>query len=224
MAKKTTNVATQEQPQKQTLQITAPNLMTANFVVFGSSPYVQNKFSAKAKAMMKAKQEAGSTAKKGAKRDAKNFQECYEESQYRPSGATWPNGAIPATAFKAAMVAACRLVDFKMTDAKQCVHVEADGYDPEEGVPLVKITKGKPRYFEQAVRNESGVADIRARPLWDEGWEATVRITFDADRFTISDVANLLLRAGTQVGIGEGRMASRKCVGLGWGAFRIKDK
>jgi len=30
-----------------------------------------------------------------------------------------------------------------------------------------------------------------------------------------------LLRAGKQVGIGEGRQASRMCAGLGWGAFSI---
>ena len=119
------------------------------------------------------------------------------------------------------MVAACRLVDFKMTDAKQCVYIECDGFDKDERIPLVRITKGKPEYFEQAVRNETGVADIRARPIWEEGWEAVVRVTYDADRFTLEDVSNLLMRAGSQVGIGEGRQASRKCVGLGWGAFEI---
>lgn len=203
--------------------ITPPNLQTATFTVVGTSPYVQNKFSNKAKEQMKKKQEAGSQSRKGSKKEPKNFRECYEEAQYKPSGAEWPNGAVPATAFRAAMVAACRLVDFKMTDAKQCVYVEADGYDADEAVPLIKITKGKPKYHEQPVRNETGVADIRARPMWEPGWQALVRITFDADRFSLEDVANLLQRAGTQVGIGEGRMASRKCVGLGWGAFRITE-
>ncbi len=207
-----------------TVQISAPSLQTAAFRIIGTTPYVQNKFSAKAKAMMKAKQEAGSQAKKGAKRDAKNFKECYEEAQYKPAGEEWKKGAIPATAFKAAMVAACRLVDFKMTHAKQCVYIEADGFDRDEQVPLIRITKGQPEYFEQAVRNETGVADIRARPMWQKGWEAIVRITYDAERFSLEDVSNLLMRAGAQVGIGEGRMASRKCVGLGWGAFTIASE
>lgn len=203
------------------VQITAPNLQEAAFKIRGTSPYVQHKFSAKAKEQMRAKQVAGSTARKGSKREGKDFDECYRQAQYIPSVGKWPNGAIPATAIKAAMVSACRLVDFKMTDAKQCVYVEADGYDKDEQIPLLKITKGKPKHFEQVVRNETGVADIRARPMWDAGWEAVIRITFDADRFTLKDVANLLHRAGKQVGIGEGRMASRKCVGLGWGEFSI---
>lgn len=216
--------AKKEKPAEIGVSISPPNLQTAEFCIVGTSPYVQNKFSAKAKAMMKAKQEAGSTAKKGSKKESKNFKECYEEAQYKPSGQKWPNGAIPATSIKAAMVAACRLTDFQMTLAKQCVYVEADGYDADERTPLIKITKGKPTYFEQAVTLATGVADLRARPLWEPGWESNVRITFDADRFTLEDVTNLLMRAGSQVGIGEGRQASRKCVGIGWGAFTISGK
>jgi hypothetical protein len=206
------------------LHITAPNLREACFTIVGTSPYVQNKFSQKAKDEMKAKQEAGTTATKSRKKTAKNFKQCYEDAKYKPDKGTWPNGAIPATAIRAAMVAACRLVDFKMTEAKQCVYVEADGYDKGERIPLIKITKGKPTYFEQALRVANGNPDIRPRPLWEPGWEAKVRITYDADRFTLEDVANLLSRAGSQVGIGEGRQASKMCVGLGWGAFRLKSR
>lgn len=205
----------------QQVTISAPNLQTATFRIVGTSPYVQHKFSEKARQQMKAKQEAGSTARKGTKREPKDFEQCYEEAKYKPDTGSWPKGAIPATAIRAAMVSACRLVSFKMTDSKQAFFIEADGYG--EGIPLIKITKGKPQYFEQPVRNETGVADIRARPMWAPGWEADVRITFDADVFTLADVANLLMRAGLQVGIGEGRMASRRCVGIGWGAFRIKE-
>src|SRR5690606_38654734 len=105
---------------------------------------------------------------------------------------------IPAASFRAAMVSACRTVGFKMTHAKLGFMVVADGFTADEGVPLVQFTKGEPHYFEQAVRNESGVADIRARPMWDEGWEAVIRIRFDADMFSLSDIANLLHRAGEQ--------------------------
>ncbi len=204
--------------------ISAPNLVTISLLIRGNSPYVQNKFSQKAKEQMKRKQVEGGTYKPD-KGKPKDFMACYEDAQYKPDKGSWPNGAIPATAFKASMVAACRLVDgFKMTEAKQCVYVEADGYDRDEGIPLVKITKGKPKYFEQALRVANGNPDIRPRPKWDEGWEAKVRITYDADRFTKSDVCNLLMRAGAQVGIGEGRQASRMCVGVGWGSFKIVNR
>jgi len=203
------------------VQITPPNLKMGIFTIKGTSPYVQHKFSQKAKEQMKAKQLAGSQAKKSTKREPRDFVRDYQEAKYAPTKGNWPNGAIPATAIKAAMVSACRLCDYKMTDAKQCVYIEADGYDEDERIPLIKITKGKPLPFEQALRVANGNPDIRVRPLWEEGWEAIVRITYDADRFTQVDVANLLQRAGAQVGIGEGRTASRMCVGLGWGAFII---
>lgn len=203
------------------LAIPKANLVTSAFKIVGKSPYVQQKFSQKAKEEIKAKQLAGSTTTKSRKkREPKNFKQCYEDAMYKPQKGNWR--AIPATAIKASMVAACRLVDFKMTDAKQCIYIEADGYDKDELTPLIKITKGKPKYFEQALRIPSGGTDVRARPMWEPGWEAVVRITYDADRFTAQDVLNLLARAGSQVGIGEGRQASRMCVGLGWGSFEVQ--
>jgi len=58
--------------------------------------------------------------------------------------------------------------------------------------------------------------------MWREGWEAVVHITFDADMLTATDVANLLSRAGMQVGIGEGRPDSKSSCGMGWGTFAVR--
>ena len=88
----------------------------------------------------------------------------------------------------------------------------------------MRITKGEPVYHEAIVSLPNGSPDIRARPMWREGWEAVVRIRFDGDQFTTSDVANLLARAGMQVGVGEGRPDSSKSAGMGWGLFRVKDR
>lgn len=201
--------------------ISAPNIVTVDFRIIGTAPYVQNKFSAKARQQMKEKQEAGSKAKKGTAREPKNFQECYEAAMHKT-----PEGwfGIPAPAFRNAMVSACRMVGFKMTHAKLSVFVEADGFDADDATPLVKITKGKPAYFESAVRNESGVCDIRARPKFVEGWEAVVRVKYDADQFSLTDISNLMMRAGMQVGIGEGRPDSKSSTGMGWGTFVLGDK
>ena len=216
VAKKTTPKTKEE-----SVSISAPNLATRDFRIIGTSPYVQERFSQKARRAMKEKMLQGDQPTKRAKRAPKDFDAAYQGAMYFPEGENWPNGAIPATQIKAAMIGACRLIDFKMTDLKQCVYVEADGYD-DENIPLVRITKGKPEPFEQALPNTNGNRDIRVRPKWKAGWEATVRVTYDADRFSLQDVANLLLRAGTQSGIGAGRQASRRCAGLGWGAFTIK--
>lgn len=196
--------------------IKAPNLTTAKFSICGNAPYVQNAFPAKAREMMRAKQAAGSTAKKGAKREAKDFAECYEQAQHR-SRDGWHG--IPAAGIRAALISACRLVGFQMTRAKLSVFVVADGFDTLDGTPLVRI-HGEPHYVEHAVRNESGVADIRPRPMWDE-WTAEVTLRWDADQFTTVDVANLLHRAGLQVGIGEGRPDSKNSAGMGWGTFDV---
>lgn len=202
------------------LAISAPNFKTAEFKIVGTAPYVQNRFSHKAMEMMKAKQEAGSTANKGKKREPKDFKACYEQAMHKTKDG---KHGIPATAFRNAMVSACRMVGFKMTHAKLSVFVEADAFDPVDQTPLVFITKGKPEYFESATRNETGVADIRPRPMWRPGWEATVRVRFDGDQFQLQDVANLLMRVGTQVGIGEGRPDSKNSCGMGWGLFSLKD-
>lgn len=207
-------------PIQKEVTIKAPNFQNAEFTIIGTAPHVQNAFPQKAKEQMKAKQEAGTQSKKGKAREAKNFQECYEQSQHI-SKEGW-NG-IPASAFRAAMVSACRTVGFKMTIAKLGVFVLPDGFDRADGTPLVKITKGKPHYVEHSVRLETGVTDIRARAMWDEGWEALVRIRYDADLFTVEDITNLLMRVGIQVGVGEGRPDSKKSSGMGWGTFSIKN-
>jgi len=85
----------------------------------------------------------------------------------------------------------------------------------------VKITQGEPHKVTHHVRNATGVADIRARPMWDPGWQAQVQVQFDEDQFKIQDVYNLFSRVGLQVGIGEGRNDSKNSAGMGWGSFRL---
>lgn len=207
MAKKTVEV-----------QINAPNFQYVELLIIGTAPYVQNKFSAKAQAQMRGVQEAGSTARGKKKRDPKDFKAGYEQAKHK-SDEGWCG--IPAPAFRNAMVSACRIVGWPMTRAKLAVFCEATGFDAEDGTPLVKITKGKPKYAEHYVRNETGVVDIRPRPMWQPGWEAVVTIKYDADMFTQKDIVNLMHRVGEQVGIGEGRPDSKKSCGMGWGTFKL---
>lgn len=198
------------------ITIKPANIQEIEFQIKGTAPYVQARFSAKAMQAMKAKHEAGGTAKKGSARQARDFEDDYQQA-FHVSTDGWYG--IPAGAFRQAMISACRLVGFKMTLAKLSVFVHANGFDRIDGVPLVKIY-GVPEKTEMAVRNATGVADIRVRPMWRE-WDAFVRVNYDADQFTPTDVANLFARVGKQVGIGEGRPDSRESAGLGWGTFAI---
>jgi hypothetical protein len=212
-------------PKPKTLLIQPPKIQTALFRIRGTAPYVQHRFATKAKEQMKAKQEAGSTAKKGGNRAAKDFMAEYEAAMYKIAAANGkPEGyGIPAPAFRNAMISACRILGFPMTRAKMGVFVEADAFDAADGTPLIRILKGTPHYTEMPVRLETGVIDIRVRPMWDAGWEADVRVRFDADMFTLEDIGHLLLRAGVQVGIGEGRPDSKKSCGMGWGLFDLVE-
>lgn len=205
---------------KQAVAITAPNIHTTPFKIVGTAPLVQNKFSMRTLEQMAADQAAGPSAKKAKKRDAKDFDQCVREATHI-SDEGWEG--IPASAFRAGLISTCRLLGFPMTLAKLSIFVKADGYERDRfGVqPLVRITKGKSKRTDFAVRNATGVADIRPRPMWDEGWEAVVTISYDADQFTAEDVANLLARMGQQVGIGAGRPDSKDSAGMGWGTFMI---
>jgi hypothetical protein len=203
---------------KQEVVVRPLNEITAQFRIRGNAPYCQNKFSGKAKQLMIETQEAGSQNKKGKKREAKDFDSLYEGAKHTTADG-WHG--IPAPAFRCALIDSCRTAGFTMTMAKMTVFVKADGFDVEDGTPLVRITKGEPKRVDSPVRNASGVADIRSRPVWDPGWEAVVTVKFDGDAFTLSDVTNLLVRAGTQNGIGEGRPNSKASAGIGWGTFDV---
>ncbi len=204
----------------QHVQIAAPNLRTVTFKLIGTSPLVQLRFSQKSMNAMMDKMKAGPTAKGKKVRDARNFDDDFEQAKHI-SEEGWCG--VPAGAFRAAMISACRLVGFKMTLAKLSVFIEADGLDAVDGVPLVKIIGDEPIQNIMAVRNATGVADIRCRPMWKE-WSISLRVRYDADQFSLQDISNLLARVGQQVGIGEGRPDSRESAGLGWGCFRLEDK
>lgn len=202
----------------ESLTIQAPKMAVATFEIEGSSPYMQCRMSQKALNTMREKQSLGSQAKKGKKREPRDFDADYEGAFHRSEDG-WCG--IPAAAFRSAMIDVCRVVGFKMTLAKMSVFVLPDGFDAVDGLPLVRIYGREPERTEMAVRNQTGVVDIRARPMWRAGWKAQVRIRYDTDQFSREDVAHLLLRAGLQCGLGEGRAFSKESYGMGFGEFTI---
>lgn len=197
------------------ITIAPPNIHTVIALISGTAPYVQNKFAAKAAIM--ATQQEGNTAKSKKKRDPKDFDALYKAAQHISIDG-WHG--MPAAGFRNAMIEACRLVGYHMTKAKMSVFVVGNGFDAE-GTPLVKM-EGKPERIDSHVRNDSGVIDIRARPMWKK-WSAKVSIQYDADQFRQQDVFNLLARAGMQVGVGEGRPFSKDSCGMGWGTFKVES-
>ena len=203
------------------VEIKPPNFRINSIPIIGTAPYVTNKMTDGSRAAMRAgmtgENKKDKTSKRG--RPDKDFQADFQGSQHRDVEKSWVG--IPAPAFRSAMVRACGLANVVMTEGKQCFFVEADGID-SDGIPLVRIAKGKPEYFEALVKNSNGSSDLRARAKFATGWEATLRVKFDADIFSEQTVANLVERAGITVGVGAGRPFSSKSSGCGWGTFEIK--
>lgn len=202
------------------MTITPPKMMRAVFTIAGISPLMIAKFSHKALQTIKAKHEAGSQAKSKKVREARDFNADVEAARH-VSIDGWDG--IHAAAFRNGMIDACRLTDLKMTQARLSIFCVEDGYDKDDGVPLVRIhSKGGYESSIMPVRNASGTLDLRARPMWKD-WTMDVTLEYDADLMSLQDIGNLMSRVGLQVGIGEGRPYSSKGNGLGFGRFQILE-
>ena len=194
--------------------ISAPKFNTVEVVLQGTAPLVVARFSKKAELM--AKMAEGSSAKSKKERTARDYDKEAEDARYRaPEG--WEG--VNAAAFRAGMISACRLVGFKMTLAKLSVFIEADAFDKQDGIPLVRVY-GKSETFTAHTRNATGVVDVRSRPMYRE-WAIKLRVRFDADQFNVQDVYNLIARVGGQVGLCEGRPDSKSSAGCGFGTFEV---
>lgn len=200
------------------LRISPPNMAVARFTIRGTAPLMTARFSKKAEIM--ASQAEGNPAKNRKARGAKDFAADAQAASYIAREGWY---GMHAAAFRNACISACRVSGYKMTIAKLSIFALADGYDREEGVPLVRITKGEPQMSVMPVRNRTGVLDMRSRPMWPEGWEMKVGMRYDADQFSLTDITNLLMRVGMQVGVGEGRPDAKEGNGLGYGLFDIVE-
>ena len=121
---------------------------------------------------------AGSQTRKGKKREPKDFDAVYKGAMHISEEGWY---GIPASALRAAMVDACRLVGFRMTIAKLSVFVDADGIDADDGQPLVRLTVGTPVRKDMAVKLANGSTDILARPFFNP-WAAEPTLTWDGDQ------------------------------------------
>ncbi len=109
----------------------------------------------------------------------------HQRDVYRSHDGRWHG--IPPGLFRRALGTAARFI-----------FVESDGVNAR-GDPLAKIVGGEPVVHETEVRCATGT-DVIRRLMWCQ-WELKLRVTFDANQFSLSDVSSLLERAG-QIGIG----------------------
>lgn len=178
----------------------------------GTSPLIVNRWSEKAKEMMLSAQQTKVRVKKDPKDPVANF----EAARYR-----LPNGVdgFPAVAFKAAIADATRFFDKSITKVlvKQSILVVGEG--PDQLVPLEyeSITMR-----EDAVRNASGVADLRYRPqYWP--WTVNLKVRSIKGQFDYESLLALVDAAG-QGGIGEWRPSAPKSASGTFGTFEVADQ
>jgi len=202
------------------ITIKAPDLRVIRLTIRGDAPLVLCRFGEKARREIRDKQARGSkaAAERGKGREARKPAEEYAEARHI-SHEGWDG--IMASAFRRAMVDACRVGGITMVMAKMSLFIVPDGIDAKDSSPLVRITKGEPHQHEAYTRPQFNVTTLAHRPMWAPGWEAVVSIRFNADYVDGQSVANLLARAGQQIGVGEGRPFSKNSTGCGWGTFTI---
>jgi hypothetical protein len=200
--------------------------------VIGESPLVVHKFSEKARKEMLDKQMGvpkGPREKKIPERDflnalypmtgkviemSGNSPDDFRSPVLERSGdEVYAKGryGFPAGGIRKAIIAAARQVDgLTMTFLRGTIFVLGEGENN-----LVEIS-GRAQMREDTVRLESGVADIRHRPMWNP-WSMKLRIQFNANALTAGQVAHLVETAGFSVGIAENRPEK----GGDWGRFSI---
>jgi hypothetical protein len=168
---------------------------------FEGVPLVMNKFSEKARQQMADKQQ-----KKGqGPREAKDPEACFRGAMHLMPGAKatdeHPDLGFPAAGFRKAMIEAAnsKTNGVSKTTARGAVFVLGD-----DETNLVRIHYREVRMREDAVKNDSGVADLRYRPELVE-WRADLSVQFDEGLISPEQVVNLLARAGFSVGVGESR-------------------
>lgn len=183
---------------------------TIEIDIEGVTPVIPHKWSEKALRMMR---ESQSGPKARAKREPKNPLDEAEGSLWiMPDGVT---PGLPATAFKAAIVGACRYYDgITMTAIKSALFVEGEG--PDQLVPLV----GERTLREDTPRNATGVADLRYRYAFYP-WSTRLKVTFAEVMLDAASVINLVDAAGNG-GVGDWRPSAPKSHTGTFGRFRVR--
>jgi hypothetical protein len=178
----------------------------------GTTPLIPHRWSQKAIAMMQVKQSQPGVR---AKREAKDpEQEAYDSCYWLKDEAGEDVPAMPATAFKAAMVGACRFFEgLTMTAAKQIFYVVGEGPDQ-----LVRIS-GDMTMRTDTPRNATGVADLRYRNAFFP-WSTTLTVRFLPGILTPDSVIALLDAAG-RGGVGDWRPSAPRSATGTYGQWTV---
>lgn len=181
---------------------------TVQIPIVGVSPLIPHNWSQKALEHMRSTQAQNRTTTRAPKDAAAEA----EAAQYH-----LPDGryGMPATAFKAAIVGACRLFGgISMVLAKQIIFVNGTG--PDQLLPLI----GEYEMREDTPRNANGSPDLRYRYYWFP-WKVTLSITFLPSQISMDSIY-LLVDAAGHGGVGDWRPSAPKSGSGTYGRFEVE--
>lgn len=210
-----TNTAADGKPpvEPQIVGLRRLNRVVYEVPIIGTAPLITNRWSEKARQMMLDKQ----TTSVRSKKPPKDPVELFEAAKY-----TLPDGrcGMPASAFKAAIVHAARLVaGITQVQLKQTIRVLGELDD--RGEQIVPITYDQVIMREDTPRNASGVADLRYRPQYN-GWRAVLPVQIIEGQVDEGSLLALVDAAGVG-GVGEMRPTAPKSATGQYGTFEIDD-
>lgn len=183
---------------------------TIHVPIVGLSPLIPHRWSEKAKRQMRDKQTAPTRAR--AKLEAKEISAEAESSLYRLSDG---RPGMPATAFKAATVAAARFYGKDVTLVSLKAALFVNGEDEDQLVPII----GDMTMREDTPRNTGGGADLRYRYMfWP--WSAILTIDYLPAVIDTDSVFNLV-DAGGNGGVGDWRPSAPKSLTGTYGRYEV---
>lgn len=183
-------------------------------LIIGTAPLIVHKFSEKAQAMILAKHMGEASAGREKKDPLAN----YNAARHRLSDGSdgFPTGGI-----KACIVNGCdKAAGLAKTVGKGSLRVLAD--DPATNLLRI-ITPYEPEMREDMTRNETGVVDIRHRPMYFP-WAMKLVVEFVPQKASVNQVLQAIEMAGFTVGIAEWRPMSRKSLSGTFGTFRLANE
>lgn len=190
------------------VEIKPLNKVTAIIKIKGTSPLIVHQFAEKSIRMIEEKQQRATKTKK---HDLRNPEEEFNGARHLNE---LGQDCFPSDGIKAAVVRAGQLCGIPMTQSRQMFTITAP-----DGNNLTPIISEPPIMRKDIVRIAGGTADVRYRPEY-KNWAIMLRVVFDADNITLEQVANLINRAGSFVGIGEWRILGKSSSGT-YGAFEV---
>jgi hypothetical protein len=179
---------------KTKLELPRPPISIVEVLIEGKTPLIVHAFGAK---VVEGLEKAYA---KGAKEtDTRTPLEKCEDCLHKFPEPNQTVSGFPAIGFQKAMIRAGKLLDYKMTDLRQsiCVNPDIRSFD------LIEV-QGTWEMRKDRVNVANGKPDIRYRPEFKK-WSCILNISFNSSYLEISALLQLIMAAGTSVGIGDWR-------------------